>query len=165
MRVLNGRGWWLALAGGLAACGGTKAGGEGAGSPPANGVAGATSDLSAFELQHGIGPVKEAVVLAAPDKALAERGEGVFKAKCTACHKTAEKYIGPELGEVLTRRTPTYVMNMMLNPNEMVERHPVAKDLLAEYMTMMANQGLTVEEARAIVEYLRTQAKGTVKTQ
>jgi len=41
----------------------------------------------------------------------------------------------------------------------------VGKQLLAEHMTFMANQGITVEEARAIVEYLRTQATGTVKTQ
>jgi hypothetical protein len=47
----------------------------------------------------------------------------------------------------------------------MVERHPVGKQLLAETMTFMANQGLTLEEARAIVEYLRTQAQGTVRTQ
>ena len=47
-------------------------------------------------------------------------------------------------------------MNMMLNPQEMYTRHPVAKELLGQYMTQMANLGLTVEQARAIVEYLRT---------
>ena len=144
-----------------AGCGGGKDGGS-SGAVPA---APPASDLSPFELEHGIGPVKEVVILGALDAKLAEKGEGVFKVKCTACHKMGEKYVGPALGEVLTRRTPTYVMNMVLNPNEMVERHPVAKQLLAEHMTMMANQGLTVDEARAVVEYLRTQAKGTVKTQ
>ena len=48
---------------------------------------------------------------------------------------------------------------MILNPQEMVERHPVAKQLLAERMTFMANQNLTIEEARAVLEYLRTQSK------
>jgi len=47
-------------------------------------------------------------------------------------------------------------MNMMLNPQEMYTRHPVVKELLGQYMTQMANLGLTVEQARAIVEYLRT---------
>jgi cytochrome c1 len=48
-------------------------------------------------------------------------------------------------------------MNMILNPQEMVERHPVAKQLLAEHMTYMPNQGLTEEQARQVLEYLRTQ--------
>ena len=36
-------------------------------------------------------------------------------------------------------------------------RHPEAKKLLGEYMTQMPNQQLTPRDARAIVEYLRTQ--------
>jgi len=146
----------------LAGCGGGKAAQTPA--PPAA-AASPGSDLTPFELEHGIGPVKEVVVLGALDEKLAHEGKEVFDVKCTPCHKIGEKYIGPALGEVLTRRSPTYVMNMILNPNEMVERHPIAKELLAEHMTMMANQGLTVEQARQVVEYLRTQAKGTIKTQ
>jgi len=76
------------------------------------------------------------------------------------CHKMDTTYVGPSLGEVTTRRTPAYIMNMILNPQEMVEKHPVAKKLLAERMTFMANQGLTLAEARAVLEYLRTQSKG-----
>jgi len=143
------------------ACGG---GDKAAQAAPASAPA-AGSDLSAFEVEHGIGPVKEALVLGAVDPALVAQGKTVFEGKCTACHKMAEKYVGPALGEVTTRRSPTFIMNMILNPQEMVERHPVGKQLLAEHMTFMANQGITVEEARAIVEYLRTQATGTVKTQ
>lgn len=161
MLATRGRVRWVVMVGLATACGGSK-------SPATDGAPAASasaSDLSPFELEHGIGPVKAPVTLGPLDKGLEEKGEDVFKAKCTACHKIGEKYVGPALGEVLTRRTPTYVMNMILNPNEMVERHPVAKDLLAQYMTMMANQGLSVDDARAVVEYLRTQAKGTVKTQ
>jgi putative heme-binding domain-containing protein len=90
---------------------------------------------------------------------MAEQGEKVFQQKCGACHKMGEKYVGPALGEVTRRRTPAYIMNMILNPQEMVERHPVAKQLLAEHMTFMPNQGLTRDEARQVVDYLRTQAK------
>jgi hypothetical protein len=46
---------------------------------------------------------------------------------------------------------------------EMVERHPIGKQLLAEHMTFMANQNLTQDDARAVLEYLRTQAKGPPK--
>jgi len=121
------------------------------------------SELSAFELENGIGPVKEKIELGALDQALADKGKAVFEVKCSMCHKMDTLYIGPALGEVTGRRTPAYIMNMILNPQEMVERHPVAKQLLAERMTFMANQNLTREEARAVLEYLRTQAKSPPK--
>ena len=119
--------------------------------------------LTPFEMENGIGPVKEKVETGPVDKALADRGKALFETKCSMCHKMDTTYVGPSLGEVTTRRTPAYIMNMILNPQEMVERHPVAKQLLAERMTFMANQNLTVDEARAVLEYLRTQSKGSAK--
>lgn len=112
------------------------------------------SSLSAFELENGIGPIKEPVVRNELNQELAEKGGEIFEMKCSACHKVDQRYIGPELGNVLERRTPAYVMNMILNPDGMVKEHPVAKKLLQEYLSPMANQGLSREEARAIVEYL-----------
>ncbi len=48
-------------------------------------------------------------------------------------------------------------MNMILNPEEMVQKDPDAKALLIEYNgSPMANQSLTEEEARNILEYFRT---------
>jgi cytochrome c len=123
----------------------------------------ASGGLSAFELEHGIGPVKEPIELGAVDVAMAATGKAVFEAKCTACHKMDTLYIGPALGEVTARRSGAFIMNMILNPQEMVERHPVAKQMLAERMSFMANQGLTRDEARAVLEYLRTQSKNAPK--
>lgn len=145
----------------LMACGGEKREEDEAGEASEGGGAAA---LSAFEMEHGIGPVKEAVELGPVDQALVAAGKASFEARCTACHKMGEKYVGPALGEVNTRRSPAFIMNMILNPQEMIERHPVGKQMLAEHMTYMANQGASQDEARAIVEYLRTQATGTVKT-
>ena len=138
----------------------TACGGKGAPAPgEAKSETPAAGGLTPFQLENGIGPLTEAVQVAAtPDHEMAEQGEDVFEHKCGMCHKMGEKYVGPALGEVTKRRTPTYIMNMILNPQEMVERHPVAKQLLAEHMTFMPNQGLTQEEARKVVEYLRTQA-------
>lgn len=120
--------------------------------------AAAGADLTPFQLKNGIGPVTTEITLGPPDHAMAERGEKTFETKCSACHKFDEKYVGPALGGVLARRTPTYVMNMVLNPEGMYTRHPVAKQLLAEHLTQMPNLGLSQEEAREIVEYLREQA-------
>ena len=119
--------------------------------------------LTPFQLENGIGPIKEKVEVGALDPALAAKGHEVFEAKCSMCHKMDTTYVGPSLGEVTTRRTPAYIMNMIMNPQEMVEHHPVAKQLLAERMTFMPNQQLTREDTRAVLEYLRTQAKGTPK--
>ena len=42
---------------------------------------------------------------------------------------------------------------MILNPDEMVKENQAAKELLMEYISPMANQSLTEEEARSILEY------------
>jgi len=58
---------------------------------------------------------------------------------------------------VLERRSPEWVMNLLLNPTEMLKQDAIANALLKEYNNvMMLNQNLSEEEARSIVEYLRT---------
>jgi mono/diheme cytochrome c family protein len=113
--------------------------------------------LTPFQVEHGIGPVTAPVALNGIDKAMAESGEEVFEQKCAACHKMGERYVGPPLGEVTKRRSPAFVMNMVLNPQEMVEKHPVSRKLLGEFFVAMPNQNLSPAEARQVLEYLRTQ--------
>jgi cytochrome c len=104
----------------------------------------------------GIGPIKS-VTLAAVDTDLAAAGEKVYNEKCTACHKADANYIGPAPKGILERRTPEWIMNMILNPEEMVVENKIAKDLLIEYNgAPMANQNLTEDEARSVLEYFRT---------
>ena len=118
----------------------------------------APGGLTPFQIEHGIGPVTEVVTLGPVDAALAAAGKATFDSKCSACHKMTDKYVGPPLGDVTTRRSPAYVMNMLLNPEEMYDRHPAARQLLGEYMTQMPNLALSRDQAREVVEYLRTQA-------
>jgi len=150
-RVSATRRMWVATVATLAACGGGGKAATERAAPPAE----AGSELTAFQQENGIGPVVEPVVLGPYDAELAAAGKEVFTVKCTACHKVGERYVGPDLAGVTERRTAAYVMNMILNPQEMYEQHPVAKGLLAEYLTYMPNQGLTRDQARAVVEYLR----------
>jgi mono/diheme cytochrome c family protein len=140
----------------LAACGGN--GGDSGADDGAATAAGA-GELTPFQVKHGIGPVTDAVTLGALDKELAEKGEDVFELKCASCHKLDQRYVGPPLGDVLTRRTPAYVMNMILAPDTMYTRHPEARALLAQYATQMPNLHLTRDEARSIVEYIREEAE------
>lgn len=105
----------------------------------------------------GVGPITEAIELGELDQALADKGKEIFEAKCTACHKTDTKFIGPAPVDILERRSAAWVMNMILNPDEMVKEDPTAKALLIEYNgSPMANQNLTEEEARSVLEYFRT---------
>lgn len=103
----------------------------------------------------GIGPVTS-VTLGEIDEALVTKGKEVFKAKCTACHKINKKYIGPALKGVTQRQSPEWIMNMILNPEVMIAKNKTAKELLKEFSAPMANQHLTEEEARAVLEYFRT---------
>jgi cytochrome c len=111
--------------------------------------------LTAVELEQGIGPIRD-LSLAPVDPELAATGEQAFTLKCSACHKIEERYVAPPLGTVLSRRRPEFVMNMMLNATEMVQRHPEIQQLLAEYFTPMTVQVTEEAEARAILEYLRS---------
>lgn len=118
-----------------------------------------TGGLSEFELENGIGPVKQKLELGPIDPKLVKKGEEIFNTKCVACHKLDERYVGPAQRDVIKRRTPEFIMNMMLNPQEMQEKHPVVKKLLAEYMTQMTNQNLSFDDARALLEYFREVGK------
>ena len=142
----------------LAGCGERSGGGNAAASTSSGAAPAANSSgLTDYELKNGIGPITTEVVLGAPDHELEEKGEKLFTQKCSACHKMNEKYVGPPLGGIVQRVGPTFVMNMALNPEGMYTRHPEVKKLLGEYMTQMPNQQLSPEDARAIVEYLRSE--------
>ncbi len=105
----------------------------------------------------GVGPITSVELGASVDQAMADKGKAVYEAKCTACHKPLEKFIGPAPKGILERRSPEWVMNMILNPEKMVKEDPIAKKLLMEFNgSPMANQNLTEDEARQVLEYFRT---------
>ncbi len=136
----------------LSACGGSEATEESsAGDDPVSYVKKAEE---AKGPNKGIGPISH-VELGALDDALATEGEALFNKMCTACHKMDARHVGPALADVTERRTPEWIMNMILNPDEMTKKDPDAYALIAEYIAPMANQSLTEEQTRAILEYFR----------
>lgn len=104
----------------------------------------------------GVGPIQSYELTETIDAELAGKGKALFQEKCTACHKENEKVLGPPPVGILERRNPVWVLNMILNPEEMLEKDPIAIKLLEEYKTPMLNQNLTEEDAKAILEYFRT---------
>ncbi len=115
-----------------------------------------TSEMTNSMQNKGIGPITEVVLDDKIDEKMAAEGEKIYKEKCSACHKPYKKYIGPAPVGVLNRRSPEWIMNMILNPEVMLKEDPIAKQLLKQYTSPMANQNLTEEEARKILEYFRT---------
>ncbi|SDE48112.1 Cytochrome c, mono-and diheme variants [Pricia antarctica] len=110
------------------------------------------------ELENkGVGPITSVELGAEIDQALADKGKEVYDQMCVACHRPDKKFIGPAPKGILERRSPEWVMNMILNPEVMIKEDPLAKDLLQEFNgAPMANQGLTEEQARSVLEYFRT---------
>ena len=105
----------------------------------------------------GIGPILKVELSKQIDYNLAKKGEAVFKKMCTTCHRPDKGFIGPEAKGLINIRTPEWIMNMILNPEEMIRKEPLAKELLAEFnYAPMIKQNLSQDEARAILEYYRT---------
>lgn len=102
----------------------------------------------------GIGPITK-VDLGEIDNAKADKGKQHFETKCSACHKFDEKVVGPSLGGVTQRRSPEWIMNMILNPVEMTQKDPVAMDMYATFLVQMTFQNVTQDETREILEYFR----------
>lgn len=129
----------------LAGCGG--AGSE----KPSAGAGG----VSASESKYDAGPraAEEPV-----DAALATRGSELFKSKgCSACHAFGTRLSGPDLNGVASRRTSAWMEQQILHPDVMTKEDPIARKLMAEFALQMPNQGLTPEEAKAVVEFLKSQ--------
>ena len=105
----------------------------------------------------GVGSVKHVELAEELDQEMVERGRELFTTNCTACHKTDKRFIGPSPKGILKRRSPEWIMNMILDPSLMVEQDQCAKDLLVEFNgAAMANQNMTEAQARDILEFFRT---------
>ena len=116
-----------------------------------------TSSVPIMLDNKGIGPVKSVTFSDEIDQELAKRGAELFKLKCTACHNATQRTIGPPMAGIYKKRSPEWVMNIILNPEEMLKKDPVAMALLKEYNnTVMLDQNIPEDEARAMAEWFRT---------
>ena len=104
----------------------------------------------------GVGPITNVILEDKVNISMANSGEKLFNQLCTSCHMINEDYIGPAMSGILDRRSPEWIMNMILNPIQMLKEDPIAIELLEKYdFEYMYNQNLFEEEAREILEYFR----------
>lgn len=105
----------------------------------------------------GIGPISSVTIPETIDKDLAAKGQKIYEQKCTACHNPYKKLVGPPQVGIMKHRTPEWIMNMIMNPDEMLQKDPLAKAMLEEFNgARMSNQDVSEKDARALVEYFRT---------
>jgi mono/diheme cytochrome c family protein len=91
------------------------------------------------------------------DQSMVTAGKATYELKCQACHRlTGEKLVGPGWKDVTKRRTPVWIMNMITNVEMMLETDPEAQKLLEQCMVRMPNQNLTKEDARKVIEFMRS---------
>jgi cytochrome c551/c552 len=116
--------------------------------------AGATGATAASGSKYDAGPrAAESPV----DHEQAERGAQLFKDKgCSACHTFGQKLSGPDLQGVASRRTAEWMENQILHPEVMTKEDPISRQLMAVHALQMPNQGLTPDEARAVIEFFKS---------
>jgi len=84
-------------------------------------------------------------------------GKNIYELKCQSCHRlTEEKLVGPGWKNVTKRRQPAWIMNMATNVDMMLETDPEAQKLLEQCMVRMPNQNLAKEDARKVLEFMRS---------
>lgn len=107
--------------------------------------------------RKGIGPVKDIKLPKEINAEMVSAGRELFDTKCISCHIAEKNLVGPAPKGILERRSPEWIMNMIMNPTEMLKKDDFAKELLAEFKGVpMINEQITEKEARAILEYFRT---------
>ena len=91
------------------------------------------------------------------DKTMATTGKATYELKCQSCHRlTEERLVGPGWKDVTKRRQPVWIMNMITNVDMMLETDPEAQKLLETCMVRMPNQNLSNDEARYVLEFMRS---------
>jgi hypothetical protein len=90
------------------------------------------------------------------DATMAISGDKIQGVKCAACHKlTDEKLVGPGWKGVTERRKPEWIMNFITNPDPMIDKDPAVQAQYELCLVRMPNQGLTDDDARHILEFMR----------
>lgn len=117
-----------------------------------------------YNAKLGIGKYASLSVTAEIDSVLVKTGDELYMQKCASCHDLSDKIIvGPGWKGITARRELIWLMNLMTNTEEMLERDPELKRQIEKFKTQMPDFGLTENEARAILEFMRKNDKGEVE--
>lgn len=107
---------------------------------------------------HGTELKESDVTLSNPlDGQMVTAGKGTYELKCQSCHRlTDERLVGPGWKDVTKKRKPVWIMNMITNVDMMLETDAEAQKLLEQCMVRMPNQNISKDEARQVLEFMRS---------
>lgn len=107
---------------------------------------------------HGTELKESDITLGTPlEQGMVTAGKNLYELKCQSCHKlTEEKLVGPGWKDVTKIRKPVWIMNMITNVDMMLETDPEAQKLLEQCLVRMPNQNVSKDEARSLLEFMRS---------
>lgn len=97
------------------------------------------------------------ITLGPIDQGKVDAGKKIFDEKCHVCHGLgADKVVGPGWKGVTEHRKPEWIMNMILHTDWMLENDTAAQNLVELTKARMVDQQLTKDQARDMLELMRT---------
>jgi len=138
----------------LISCGGSESSSDNSSKPESM----VSNDPSGYDPKRGEGKfTAENIQLGASiDETMAASGSAVQGVKCASCHKlTDEKLVGPGWKGITVRKQPAWIMNFITNPDPMIDKDPEVQAQLELCLVRMPNQGLTDDDARNLLEFMR----------
>ncbi len=107
---------------------------------------------------HGTEVKEGEITLSTPlDQKMVVAGKATYELKCQSCHRlTEDKLVGPGWKNVSKNRKPEWIINMITNVDMMLESDPEAQKLLEQCMVRMPNQNITKDQAREVLEFMRS---------
>lgn len=140
----------------LAACGGSGSDKTKDETTSTTKESGTTTPTEGSE-KNGVGKFQYVALTHPLDQTMVAAGKTIYNLKCGSCHKlTGEKLVGPGWKGVTDRRTPEWIMNFVTNTEEMLEKNQQAKNLYEICLVKMPNQNLSDDDARHMLEFMRS---------
>ncbi len=92
-----------------------------------------------------------------------EIGEEIFQGNCAGCHTIGKgNLVGPDLSGVTIRREENWLIKQIKNPDGLVEeKDPIALQLLKEFNMPMVALGLSDDEIKKVILFLKNADKNT----
>jgi len=90
---------------------------------------------------------------------VAETGEEIFRRTCIGCHTIGGGATrrAPDLMGVFTRHEPSWIRRWIADPAGMAKTDDAAKTLVAEWGYVMPSFGLSFDQSRLVLQFIRTQ--------
>jgi len=94
------------------------------------------------------------------DQGMVAKGKELYDLKCQACHSLGtNRVVGPGWQGVADHRKPEWIMNMIVHTDAMLENDAEAQAMLEECLVRMPNQNLSKDDARNVLEFMRSLEK------